>query len=104
MTTTAELVAGQLRDIADGLAALGGLPVEVRLTITPQPPFYSVEAVDTVAAAFGLTAEPAPSGSLWCHQARQTEDGLYLRVYTFVDAPAVRCACGAVCTHTGGAR
>jgi hypothetical protein len=104
-TTTTRRVAAQLRAIADVLDHAGELPVtDVRVSIAPSL-FKAVDAVDALAARFGLTAETATSsGSTWYHEARDDRDGVHLRLYTIVDAPAKRCACGAACTHTDGAR
>jgi hypothetical protein len=110
MSTTLALSAAQLRKLADALDTFNDMPLNVYVSFTSG---YSVgqstriATVDAVAALLGLRAEPSKDGAIWYHQARDTRDGVDVRVYTYIDAPAQRCACGAVCTHhtpTGGGR
>src|SRR5262249_55447134 len=111
MSTTPALGAAQLRKLADALDTAGDMPLNVYVSFASG---YSVEqstriaTVDAVAALLGLTAEPVKKGAgLWYHQAGDTRDGVVVRVYTDIEAPAQRCACGVVCTHrtpTGGGR
>jgi hypothetical protein len=108
MNTTPTCAAAQLRKLADALSTDQDMPIiSVSVNISPS---YSLDktagvaTVDTVAALFGLTAEPDKTGSGWYHQARDERDGVRLWVYTPVEHPAQRCVCGARCTHTGGTR
>jgi hypothetical protein len=107
VTSTLAAIAARLRKVADALDATDvDVPVSAYLAITPVftlDESKSVARVDTVAELLGLTAAPtkAEHGSTsWYHQARDDHDGVDLRVYTHIKAPAQRCACGAVCTHT----
>jgi hypothetical protein len=59
-----------------------------------------IATVDVLAAALGLTAEPSKDNGYWCHRAETQAGELYLKVYTGIQEPAARCACGAECTHT----
>jgi len=108
VTTTPALAAGQLRKLADALDAAADTPISANVSFSPA--YFAgrsagVAVVDALAEVFDVSAEPAMNGSLWYHEARQERDGVRLRVYTYIDAPAQRCACGAVCAHsaTGGA-
>src|SRR4051794_18272092 len=110
-TTTPALAAVQLRKFADALDQ-----ADPKAEITAYVSFGAdymnfdqearIKTVDTVAALFGLTAEPTKVGtSSWYHKTEDERDGVRLVVDTHISAPAQRCACGAVCTHTatGGA-
>jgi hypothetical protein len=107
MNTTPTCAAAQLRKLADALSTDTDMPIiSVSVNISPGYDLKQgarVATVDTLAGLFGLTAEPDKNGAGWYHQARDAHDGVRLWVYTYIDAPAQRCACGAVCTHTGGA-
>jgi hypothetical protein len=107
-TTTRNRLAGQLRKLADTLdAADSDVPIRASLNITPDydPDQTSrVTTVDRLAALFGLTGRPAKNAAAgWYHEASDERDGVRLWVYTYIDSPPRRCACGAVCAHTGGA-
>jgi hypothetical protein len=106
--TNATLTAGQLRKLADALDLIGDTPLTAHLFLSeasygPEPD--RVATIDTIAGALGVTAKPAKEGSTWSHIATDERDGVYLRVGTYIKAPAQRCACGAECTHNpAGAR
>jgi hypothetical protein len=109
MSTTPVRAAAQLRKLADVLDTAEDVPIGV--TVDLSAPGYSarqepdrVATVDSLAALFDLTAGQTRVGSLtWYHEARADLDGVDLRLYTNIEAPAQRCACGAVCTHKPGA-
>ena len=108
MTTTLATIAARLRKVADALdVAHVDLPVSsAYLSITPDyilDQGKRVARVDAVAALLGLTAAPTKNGGTWYHEARDDRDGIDLRVYAHIKAPAQRCACGAECTHTSPA-
>ena len=51
-----------------------------------------------------MTAAPAKqSADYWNHTAADVRDGVKVTVYTWIETPARRCACGAECTHPAGA-
>ena len=106
MPTTAQ-IAGQLRKLADAIDTDTDVRLSVYVTVTPAD--YGAEdarvaTVDAAAALLGLTAKPVKNATTWYHEANETRDGVDVRAYTFIAAPAQQCACGAECTHPAGAR
>src|SRR6266542_151872 len=101
MSTTAQ-IAGQLRKLADTIDTDTDLRLSVYVTVTPAS-FGAEDArvatVDAVAGLLGLAAKPVKSGATWYHEASNERDGVDVRTYTYITAPAQRCACGAECTH-----
>jgi hypothetical protein len=106
MSTTPTRAASQLRALADALDRADDMPINVAVYVSPGYEHADrVAAVDVLAVPLSLAAAPAKNGGSWYHEARDDRDGVNLRLYTYIDAPAQHCACGAVCTHTtaGGA-
>ena len=106
LTVTTAQLAGQLRKLADTIDTDTDLRLSVYVTITPShAPAQDarVATVDAVAGLLGLTAKPVKSGATWYHEANDVRDGVDVRAYTYIKAPAQRCACGAECTHTSPA-
>jgi hypothetical protein len=102
MITTAALAADQLRTLADALESLADM------TMTAWVSFgvgYSsdeadrVAEVNTIAANLDMAAEPVLEHTVWQHLARETRDGVTIRVHTYIEGPSQRCVCGAACTH-----
>jgi len=106
LTVTTAQLAGQLRKLADTIDTDTDLRLSVYVTITPTYTAAQnarVAAVDAVAELLGLTARPVKSAASWYHEASDVRDGVDVRAYTHIKAPAQRCACGAECTHTSEA-
>src|SRR5262245_53589968 len=103
MSTTPDRAAAQLRALADALDHADTMQITGYVSFSPTFTLDQnarVATVDILAARFGLTAEPTKTGSTWYHAAEVDRDGVNLRIDTHINAPAQRCACGAVCTHT----
>ena len=109
MTTTAALAAGQLRTLADALESLGDMTMTAWVGFgTGYSPDEAarVAVVNTIAGYLGMVAKPTQEITMWEHLARETRDGVTVRVHTHIECPSQRCACGAACTHhvTAGAQ
>jgi hypothetical protein len=105
MTANTSQIAGRLRQLADALDLLSddvALTAYVSLSDLAYPAGQTQRTtVDTVADAFGLTPKPEKQGSdYWQYAASDDREGVTVRVWTQMTAPARRCACGAECTHT----
>jgi len=99
-------VAARLRELAqalDALAARGTSGFSVSVYVRPGLDVYlradQVAMVDALAGQLGLVAAPVKSAAGWSHEARVETGGVRVVVTAYIDAPAQRCVCGAVCTH-----
>jgi hypothetical protein len=112
-TTTASMLAEYLRRAAAALdkaeADLQGFDgLQLYLTIDADTLFGRndeagrVAAVHTLARHFGVTGDRKQSYGAWTYEARQATGPASTRLYTDIDAPPKRCACGQTCTHTTG--
>ena len=111
MTATTSQIAGRLRQLADALDLFDDVALTAYVSLSdldyPAGQTHRTTTVDAVADAFGVTAKPEKQGSdYWQYVASDDRDGVTVRVWTRMSAPASRCAFGAECTHTdpsGGA-
>ncbi|GAA0720650.1 hypothetical protein Drose_06920 [Dactylosporangium roseum] len=103
-STTPDAVADELVALAEAVRAAGASTVQLYVSFGPDmfaPEPDRIADVDRLAEAFGLTAETAKGSSGWYRGAKRDHDGIFVKVDTRVSAPAQRCACGAVCEHSG---
>lgn len=110
-TINPDTLAVRLRKVTDLLDGAAPTPLTAWLSLDVSH-YYSrlteperIAAVNALAEVLGM---PAPAGkrlsaSYWQHETELSGDGFRLEVVTQIEPPAQRCACGAVCSHMGGA-
>jgi hypothetical protein len=105
-TATPFETATWLRAVADQLEKPTPAPLTVYLAFsvcqfeTTLSEADRVSAVDAIASALGVTAQPTKVASFWQHKAERSGGPHHLVVSTAIAGPRL-CACGAACTHGG---